>query len=289
MPLFSRLLVPAVPPLSFALGAALCIVSPTGGLAASAEELAWTASNTSKVRLVSGTLDIDGKPSPIAGVQLRMEPGWKTYWRNPGDSGVPPSFDFKGSKNLKQAELLYPAPHRFGDANGTAIGYEDEVVFPVKITPERQDEAVDLKLTFEYGLCKDLCIPNEVSLELVLAPDAGKGDAMLLDNALALVPKPASPGALPSVGAVAADLDAAKPEMVIDAIFPPGARGTDLFIDGGETFVPVPKPLGPLADGKQRFVVSFGSAAEAAAIKGKPLALTLVSDLGSTETTWTAK
>ncbi len=277
------------PPLGLALGAFLCIASPSIGLAASPGESAWVSSNNSKVRLVSGTLDVDGKPSLVAGVQLRMDPGWKTYWRNPGDSGVPPSFDFKGSKNLKQAELLYPAPHRIADANGTAIGYDDEVIFPVKITPEHDGEPVELKLAFEYGLCKDLCIPNEVSLELVLAPDGGKGDAMLLENALALVPKEAAPGLLPAVENVTADLDAPKPEIAIDAVFPQGARGTDLFINGEETYVPVPKPHAPLADGKQRFVVSFGSAAEAAALKGKTLTLTLVSDLGSTETTWTAK
>ena len=68
----------------------------------------------------------------------------------PGDSGVPPSFDWTGSKNLKQAEVLYPAPHRFADANGTAIGYDDEVVFPVKLTPEREGEPIELKLAFAY-------------------------------------------------------------------------------------------------------------------------------------------
>lgn len=279
----------AAPSLRIVLGALLCIASTSGSIAASPGETAWVASNNSKVRLVSGTAEIDGKASLLVGVQLRMEPGWKTYWRNPGDSGVPPSFDFKGSKNLKRAELLYPAPHRIADANGTAIGYDDEVVFPVKITSERDGEAVELKLAFEYGLCKDLCIPNEVSLDLSIAPDAGKGDAMLLQNALALVPKEAAPGLLPAIATVTAHLDAPKPEIEIDAVFPQGARGTDLFINGEETYVPVPKAEGPLADGKQRFVVSFGSAAEAAPLKGKTLTLTLVSDLGSTETTWTAK
>ncbi len=275
--------------LGLALGAFLCIASPSIEAAASPGESAWVSSTDSKVRLVSGTPDIDGKASLIAGVQLRMNPGWKTYWRNPGDSGVPPSFDFRGSKNLKQAVLLYPAPHRIADANGTAIGYDDEVVFPVKITPEREGEPVELNLAFEYGLCKDLCIPNEVNLKLVLSPDEGRGDAVLLENALALVPKEAAPGLLPAVENVAAELDAPKPKITIDAVFPQGARETDLFINGEETYVPVPKPEAPLADGKQRFIVSFGSAAEAAALKGKTLTLTLVSDLGSTETAWTAK
>jgi DsbC/DsbD-like thiol-disulfide interchange protein len=277
------------PQLGLVVGALLCVAAPTIGLAASPGESAWVSSNDSKVRLVSGTPDIDGRPSLVAGVQLRMDPGWKTYWRNPGDSGVPPSFDFKGSKNLKQAELLYPAPHRIADANGTAIGYDDEVIFPVKITPEHEGEPVELKLAFEYGLCKNLCIPNEVSLELGFAPDDGKGDATLLENALALTPKEAAPGLLPAVENVTADLDAPKPKITIDAVFPQGARGTDLFINGEETYVPVPKPAGPVADGKQRFIVDFGSAAEATALKGKTLTLTLVSDLGSTEMTWAAK
>jgi DsbC/DsbD-like thiol-disulfide interchange protein len=275
------------PSLGLALGASLCVASP--GIAASPGESAWFSSSDSKVRLVSGTPDVDGKASIIAGVQLRMDPGWKTYWRNPGDSGVPPSFDFKGSKNLKQAELLYPAPHRIADANGTAIGYDDEVVFPVKITPEREGEPVELKLAFEYGLCKDLCIPNDVNLELVVSAAEGKGDAVLLENALALVPKEAAPGLLPAIETVTAELDAPTPRITIDAVFPQGARATDLFINGEETYVPVPKPDGPLVDGNQRFVVSFGSAAEAAALKGKTLTLTLVSELGSTEATWTAK
>jgi DsbC/DsbD-like thiol-disulfide interchange protein len=278
-----------VPSLFLALGAFLCIVSPRTAFAVTAGESAWVPSNDSKVRLISGTPDIGGKPTLAMGVQLRMDPGWKTYWRNPGDSGVPPSFDFKGSKNLKQAELLYPAPHRIGDANGTAIGYDDEVIFPVKITPEHENEPVEIKLAFEYGLCKDLCIPNDVDLELTIRPDQGKGDAMLLETALALTPKEAAPGLLPAVEKITADLDAPKPEITIDAVFPQGARGSDLFINGEETYVPLPKPEGPLTDGKQRFIVSFGSASEAAALKGKTVTLTLVSDLGSTETAWTAR
>jgi DsbC/DsbD-like thiol-disulfide interchange protein len=266
----------------------LCSASPRGALAVTASESAWVSSNDSKVRLIAGTPDVCGKPTLVAGVQLRMDPGWKTYWRNPGDSGVPPSFDFKGSSNLKQAELLYPAPHRVADANGTVIGYDDEVIFPVKITPEHEGEPIELKLAFEYGLCKNLCIPNEVNLELTIPPEQGRGDAMQLETALALTPKEAAPGLLPAVEKITADLDAPKPEIAVDAVFPQGARGTDLFINGEEAYVPVPHPEGPLTGGKQRFIVSFGSPSEAAALKGKTLTLTLVSDLGSTETSWKA-
>jgi len=272
----------------FVCGAILGMAASGTALAAVASASPWVASTNSRVRLVSGTVDLDGKPQLVAGVQLRMNSGWKTYWKNPGDSGVPPSFDWAGSKNLKHAELLYPAPHRFADANGTAIGYDDEVVFPVKITPEREGEPVELKLAVSYGLCKDLCIPNDVNLGLTLATDAGRGDALLLESFLARVPKPAAEGVLPEVSGVEANLDGKSPTLVVDALFSPGATGTDLFIDGGDVFVPVPEP-GPLADGRQRFAVSFASPSEAAALKGKTLALTLISDQGSTETTWKAE
>jgi DsbC/DsbD-like thiol-disulfide interchange protein len=275
-------------PTRLAFGALLGIASGGVGLAASSGQSPWMDETNSKVRLISGTVTRDGEPLPVAGVQLRMDRGWKTYWRNPGDSGVPPTFDWSGSKNVKNAEVLYPAPHRFADAGGTAIGYDDEVIFPVKITPERKGAPVELMLALEYGLCKDLCIPNEVKLDVVLPPDLGKGDALLLETALAHVPKPATADALPRVERVVLTLDGPAPGFEVEALFPEGASGTDLFVNSPDVLVPVPKPLGPLAGGKQRFAVAFMSPSEAEAIKGKPLSLTLVSDQGSTETTWTA-
>ncbi len=260
-----------------------------GGLAAPVGESPWADQTDSKVRVVSAAVTKDGSAAPYAAIQLRMDPGWKTYWRNPGDSGVPPTFDWSGSKNLKSAEVLYPAPHRFADANGTAIGYDGEVVFPVRITPENAGEPVDLSLSFEYGLCKNLCIPNSVSLNVMLPPDLGKGNAMLIETALDGVPQAEKADALPRIASVTANLDGPKPGLEIEALFPKGASGTDLFIDNPDIAVPVSKALGPVEDGKQRFSVTFYSPEEAAAIKGKPLRMVLVSDDGSTETTWTAK
>jgi DsbC/DsbD-like thiol-disulfide interchange protein len=285
---FSRRVAPLM--LRVATGAFLSIAVAGSGLAATVIGAPWVASTHSKARLVSGTVDLDGEHELIAGVQLRMDEGWKTYWTNPGDSGVPPSFDWSGSKNLKSAEVLYPAPQRFADANGTAIGYEDSLTFPVKVTPEQEGQPVELKLAFDYGLCKDLCIPNSAKLSLAFpAIGIGTGDGPLLAEALQRVPKPAAAGVLPSVEKVDATLDGANPELVIEAAFAANATDTDLFIDGGETYVPVPKAEGPIADGKQRFVVAFASPQEAAAIKGKPLTLTLVSDQGSTATVWTSE
>jgi len=274
---------------ALAFGALCGIGLSAPGLAASKGQSAWSDQTNSTVRLVSGTIESGGAPALYAGVQLRMEPGWKTYWRNPGDSGVPPSFDWSASKNLKSAEVLYPAPHRFADANGTAIGYDDEVVFPVKITPEQPGEPVTLALTFDYGLCKDLCIPNTVELDAVLPPGLGKGDGRLLETALSRVPKEIEAGTLPRLVNISAELDGDAPKLEIDALFPDGAKGTDVFVDNPLVLVPVPKAKGPLEDGKQGFSIALVTPEEAEEIKGRALTVTLVSDRGSAQTTWTAE
>jgi DsbC/DsbD-like thiol-disulfide interchange protein len=277
--------------LASSLAPTVCVMLAGASLAASPGESPWVGESYSKVRLVSGSVAGMSDNQLIAGIQIRLDPGWKTYWRMPGDSGVPPSFDWSGSKNLRSAEVLYPAPHRFTDASGTAIGYEDEVVFPVMVTPERLDEPVELKLNVDYGLCKTLCIPNQANLSIELPPHAaGQEDDPLLTRFVDLVPKPAETGKLPALGGIEAKLDSAKPELIVDANFADDATGTDLFIEGPEgEFVPVPKPLGPAQNGKQRFVVSFASPAEAEAIRGKPLTLTFVSDEGAREASVTVE
>jgi DsbC/DsbD-like thiol-disulfide interchange protein len=259
---------------------------------ANAAEQQWVAATNSKLRLFGGMAKTPDGEQLMAGIQLRMDDGWKTYWRNPGDSGVPPQFDWSGSTNLKEAKVLYPVPHRFADANSTAVGYSGEVIFPVKLTPERPGEPVELKLALEFGLCKSLCIPNDAKFSLKLQPDATPNDvdAKLLSASLDLVPQPVAPGALPAIGKIEAKLDADKPSIVIEALYPAGAAGTDLFVDIADgTYVPVPNALGPLADGKQSFAVNFTSKDEAKEIKGKTLIVTLVSDRGSREASWKAE
>lgn len=273
-----------------ALSACLCFASVVS--AEMPGETSWVKDAYSKARLVSGAIEKGGKEETLAGVQIRLSPGWKTYWRNPGDSGVPPSFDWSGSKNLKSAEVLYPVPHRFSDAGGTAIGYSDEVVFPVRVTPERPGEPVELKLNLSYGVCKTLCVPSEESLTLELLPQGqgGKGEHLLIQRYADLVPTPVGKGSLPALGAVEEKLDASRPQIVIGTEFPDGATGIDLFAEAGDdAFVPVPKPVGEPDGGKQSFAIQFSSAAEADALKGKTLTLTLVWDGGGRQTTYTVE
>ena len=109
-----------------------------------------------KVSLISG-----GREGGVwqAGILVELEPDWKTYWRMPGDSGIPPQFDWAGSENSAAIEVGFPVPRRFNDAGGETIGYHDRVVFPVFVKPEKLDAAVSLQLNMFFAVCKDVCIP----------------------------------------------------------------------------------------------------------------------------------
>src|SRR5580693_6039182 len=101
-----------------------------------AETSEWDGDQRAAMRLVAGAQRGAGAATiHHAGIEIRLAPGWKTYWRYPGDSGVPPRFDFTGSRNLKSASVHYPAPHRLTDEGGTSIGYKGDVVFPIDVTP----------------------------------------------------------------------------------------------------------------------------------------------------------
>jgi DsbC/DsbD-like thiol-disulfide interchange protein len=113
----------------------------------------------------------------MAAVELTLAPGWKTYWRSPGDAGIPPSFDWSGSENVKSVRIHWPAPEVF-ELNGMqTIGYHERLVLPVEITPEDPARPVRLSLVMALGVCDEICLPAMLELTSDLAPpgapDAG--------------------------------------------------------------------------------------------------------------------
>ena len=123
-------------------------------LPANADELAtqWVEGHNVRTRLLAGhatASDADGalsRKSLVAGLEMQLSPGWKTYWRTPGDAGgVPPEFDWSGSGNLKEARVHYPAPRRMTDSTGNTIGYKENVLFPIFVEPQDAGKPVTLK------------------------------------------------------------------------------------------------------------------------------------------------
>ena len=103
-----------------------------------------------------------------AGILIELEPEWKTYWRVPGDTGIPPQFDWAGSKNTNAIEVTFPVPSRFRDVSGESIGYHDQVLFPVSIKPQKADDTVQLQLNLFFAVCKEICIPAKAKADMLL-------------------------------------------------------------------------------------------------------------------------
>lgn len=104
----------------------------------------------------------------LAAVQLTLDPGWKTYWRAPGDAGIPPHFDWSRARNLSEVAISWPTPKVF-DTNGMqSIGYEKKVVIPVYLTPSKPGEPIRLRTKMSLGVCADVCMPHEIKIDTML-------------------------------------------------------------------------------------------------------------------------
>ena len=123
------------------------------------------------------------------GVLIELAPGWKTYWRMPGDAGIAPEFTWSPSRAAK-VEVAYPTPSRHVDKGGEAIGYEQQVLFPVSVTPEKPGD-LDLKLDLFFAVCKDVCIPAQASATIALgAEQRDPLGSLRAETARATVPAP---------------------------------------------------------------------------------------------------
>jgi len=216
------------------------IAAISGVTAQAADESPWSDDVRSSVRLVAGA-NKTSDPHLRAGIEIKMQPGWKTYWRYPGDSGVPPHFDFSGSENLKAATVLYPAPHLFTDETGQSLGYKDKVVFPVMVSALQPDKPVLLRLKLDYAVCEKLCVPAEGRAELQLTATDSTHDSVLV-AAEALVPKQVTPAQLGLT--VRRVNDGTRPLVTVDMGAPAG-KPIELFVEGPtpQWALPIPKPL----------------------------------------------
>ena len=162
----------------------------SGAAATSRTLTVWQGTEEAAVRLIAGPRDNDGTGRVWLGVQFKLGPGWKTYWRNSGDSGTPPSFNWEGSKNIATAEIRWPAPRRFSAFGYDSFGYQKQVVIPVLLTPTINRQPITTRLNLDYMICSNICIPMQAKLTLKLGePDPASATAALVQRYLEMVPK----------------------------------------------------------------------------------------------------
>lgn len=108
----------------------------------------------------------------MTALSLRLKPGWKTYWRSPGDAGVPPRFDWHGSQNLGEVTIYWPRPEAIESGGERTLGYHDALVLPIEVAPQVPGAPVGLQATVDLGLCEHICVPAQLTLTAPEAADA---------------------------------------------------------------------------------------------------------------------
>jgi DsbC/DsbD-like thiol-disulfide interchange protein len=257
-----------------ALGFAATLFASSLAIEARAEDASpWQPEGHSAVRLLAGSRS---GAVLLGGIALKLQPGWKTYWRTPGDSGVPPRFDFSRSDNIEAVTVMWPAPTKFDDgAGGHSLGYHDQVVLPLRIVAKNVDKPVTLRADINYAVCEKLCIPVEASAELAFTSVASTEDSALF-AALDTVPKPANVGD-PNPLTIRDVKRDGKSTVLVDVVSP-DAREINLFVEGPtpDWGLPVPKLVQHSPPGVRRFAFDLDGMPPGTDPSGAALKLTLV-------------
>jgi DsbC/DsbD-like thiol-disulfide interchange protein len=234
---------------------------------------AWLKDSHSAVRLLAGSRS---GAVLLGGIAFQLQPGWHTYWRTPGDSGVPPRFDFSKSENVEAVTVLWPAPVKFADGSGgTSLGYQKQVVLPLRIVAKNADRPVTLRAEINYAVCEKLCIPVEANAELAFTSVASTEDSALF-AALDTVPKPATVGD-PNPLTIRDVKRDGKNGVLVD-VAAPDTADVNLFVEGPtpDWALPVPTLVVPVPPGIKRFAFDLDGLPPGAKPDGAALKLTLV-------------
>jgi DsbC/DsbD-like thiol-disulfide interchange protein len=256
-----------------AAGLAAAIVALSGACRADAQDAsAWQKDRHSSVRLLAGSRN---GSTVLGGMAFQLDPGWHTYWRDPGDSGVPPRFDFSKSDNIETVTVLWPAPQQFDDgAGGRSLGYHDNVVLPLRITAKNPDQPVTLRAAISYAVCEKICVPVEARAELAFGHSASSSDGTLR-AALAAVPKPAKVG---DASPLTIRSVTREGKSVVVDVTAPDSGDVSLLVEGPtpDWSLPVPRQVAGGPAGSRRFAFALEGMAPGASADGAVLKFTLV-------------
>ena len=262
-----------VPPhIAFAFVVTLCASSWLTAAARAQDASPWQRDGHSALRLLAGSRS---GTVLLGGIALQLQPGWHTYWRSPGDSGVPPRFDFSKSDNIEAVTVLWPAPTEFDDgAGGHSLGYHDQLVLPLRIVTKNADKPVTLRADVSYAVCEKICIPVDAKAELPFTSVVSTEDSALF-AALDTVPKPANIGD-PNPLTIR-DVKREGQSVMVD-VAAPEARDVSLFVEGPtpDWALPIPTPDAHSPSGVKRFSFALDGLPPGAKPDGAALKFTLV-------------
>lgn len=251
----------------------------------------WARTDQTQLRLVSATAAVGEAATLRLGLEFKLEPGWKIYWRSPGDAGLPPKLDWAGSRNLADAAIRWPAPERFELFGFDTFGYGGDVVLPIEARVDRPGAPLALRLGVNYLVCEKICIPYDASFALDLPAGAASPTdyAHAIDQFVARVPGDGSGAGLSIERASWSGGE--SPAVTVVATATSAFEHPDVFVEGpGMGGLGFGKPDVTLSDGGRRAVLRVPArfeqpgAASATNFAGVPVTLTLVDGARAMET-----
>lgn len=254
------------------LAALVLLLAGAGPAAGEPGASPWAGEPEGRARLVSARTAVGPDGRLLLGVELRLAAGWHTYWRDPGESGAPPAFDWSASANVAELRLHWPAPGRFQAFGLDGYGWEDAVVFPVEARAPAPGVPAQVRLKLDYQICEEICIPvaAELALDLPAGPSEAASSASLIERWRARVPGAAG---LEILGAALSGAPGAEVLTVRARAAPPFAA-PDLFAEAPPFSFgrPAVRPSGEAAE----FDLPVRAGRRGATLAGQEVTLTLV-------------
>jgi suppressor for copper-sensitivity B len=237
----------------------------------------WQGEGNAQVRLIAVGIDENGRIA--AGIEIAIDPGWKTYWRSPGDAGVAPLIDFSGSTNLDGPVVVeYPVPHRLDDGYAVTNVYENYVVLPltaVSVDPKAETELV---LSLDIGVCAEICIPEHYDLTLDLAPgESDESAATILADARRALPGRPEPGVFDVDRVSRVGGTDKRPVFEIDLVAP-DAPTAEVFVEGPADWYPAMPKLVSSDAAYATFSIEFNRLGSKMPIGGNTFTVTVIAN-----------
>jgi len=259
------------------LSAALVVAALLPGMLPAAAAIGdWVEGDRTRVRLVAAGTGAEGKLDTA--IEIELAPGWKTYWRTPGDAGIAPRFDFSGSVNIVAPVVRFPVPERFDDGFNVTNVFADRLVLPVEVGVADPAVPSDLRLSLDLGVCDEVCIPVHLEAELAVSP--GETD----DEAAAIVTAARKSLAGPPVaGSFAIDRISRaggtdrRPVFEVAATIPDAERAT-IFVEGPADWSATVPELISVDGSHALYRVAFSRLGAETPIEGSAFVVTIVSD-----------
>lgn len=240
---------------------------------------AMAAPGYSHIELIGASAGLgDGRPI-LLGIRIEPRQGWKTYWRSPGESGLPPVFTFRAHDNTAQPQIAWPAPKRLRLQGLESYGYDGPVIFPFFVQPLDATKSVRLEVQVDYAVCRDICVPEQAVLHLRLPPGPANAtvDQHVLQAALARVPRQQDVNSQVRISAAHILQNGASTTLQVTAEARQGFTSPDMFADGpADLLFAAPK----ISFSKEKHQVIFNmditNLDPARPVKGQSITLTLV-------------